>query len=58
MGSSRFETTLAIKTLKNIDINRSKVTPKDFSKKSHHSQPDPFDISEDEDVESDSSLLT
>jgi hypothetical protein len=53
MGSSKTETTLAIKALKNIDINRSKVTPKkDFSKKSHQTQLDPFDANEDEDTDS------
>jgi hypothetical protein len=58
MGSSRTETTLAIKALKNIDIDRSKVTPKkDFSKKSHQTQSDPFDASEDEDTDSNNALL-
>jgi hypothetical protein len=48
MGSSRNETTLAIKALKNIDIDRSKVTPKKvFIKKSHQTQLDPIDASED-----------
>jgi hypothetical protein len=58
MGSSRIETTLAIKDLKSIDIDISKVTPKkDISKKSHQTQTDPFDASEDEDTESNNALL-
>jgi hypothetical protein len=58
MGYSRTETTLVIKALKNIDIKRSKVTPKkDFSKKSHQTQTDLFDASEDKDADSDNALL-
>jgi hypothetical protein len=58
MGSSRNETTLAIKALKNIDIDRSKVTPKKvFIKKSHQTQLDPIDASEDEDAKSHGALL-
>jgi hypothetical protein len=58
MGSSRTETTLAIKALKNIDINRSKVTPKKgIVKKVQPLEIDPFELSEYEDAESDSALL-
>jgi uncharacterized protein with von Willebrand factor type A (vWA) domain len=59
LGSSSLETTLAIKALKNIDIDRAKVTPKKaFSKNSHQNQVEPFNVSEDKDAETDSALLT
>jgi hypothetical protein len=59
LSSSILETSLAIKTLKNIDIDRSKVTPKNaFYKNSHQNQVGPFDKSEDEDAETDNALLT
>jgi hypothetical protein len=58
MGSSRTETALAIKALKNIDIDRFKVTPKKENlKKVQPVQIDPFALSEDEGAESDSALL-
>jgi hypothetical protein len=58
MGSSRTETTLAIKALKNIDIDRSKVAPKKgIVKKVQPLEIDPFELSEDEDAESDRALL-
>jgi hypothetical protein len=59
MGSSRTETALAIKALKNIDIDRFKVTPKKENlKKVQPVQIDPFALSEDEGAESDSALLS
>jgi hypothetical protein len=59
LGSSSLETTLAIKALKNIHIDRAKVTPKKaFSKNSHQNQVEPFNVSEDKDAETDSALLT
>jgi uncharacterized protein with von Willebrand factor type A (vWA) domain len=59
LGSSSAETTLAIKALKNIDIDRSKVAPKkEYAKNLHHNLMDPFDVSEDEDADSDSALLS
>jgi hypothetical protein len=58
LGSSALETSLAIEALKNIDIDRSKVTPKKaFSKHSHQNQVNPFDESEDKDAETDGALL-
>jgi uncharacterized protein with von Willebrand factor type A (vWA) domain len=58
LGSSALETSLEIKAIKNIDIDRSKVTPKKaFSKNSHQNQVDPFDESDDEDAETDIALL-
>jgi hypothetical protein len=49
--SSNFETTLAIKALKNIDLDRLKVTPKKAAtKKPSQTQMDPFDVREDEDA--------
>jgi hypothetical protein len=58
MGSSRTETALAIKALRNIDIDRFKVTPKkEILKKIQPVQIDHFELSEEEDAESDNALL-
>jgi hypothetical protein len=58
MGSSKQESTLAIKALKRIDIDRTKVEPK-LSAPNNLMQPDLIfsDLSDDEDSRSDSVLL-
>jgi hypothetical protein len=59
MGSSKQETNLAIKALKRIDIDRTRVEPKkSTANKLPGSDPNPFEESDDENTRSDSILLS
>jgi hypothetical protein len=59
MGKTKQETTLAIKALKRIDIDRTRVeTKRSAPKKPICSDSNTFDLSDDEDTRPDSSLLT
>jgi hypothetical protein len=59
MGSSKQETNLAIKALKRIDIDRTRVEPKKSSaNKLLCSDPNPFELSDEENTRPDSILLS